>query len=50
MTIQTNATDRKKLAKSIAEFTGNEIHYMGPPTFAYAVSQSKNADKTEIPL
>ena len=37
MTIQTNATDRKKLAKSIAEFTGNEIHYMGPPTFAYAV-------------
>ena len=26
MTIQTNATDRKKLAKSIAEFTGNEIH------------------------
>ena len=37
MTIQTNATDRKKLAKSIAELTGNEIHYMGPPTFAYAV-------------
>ena len=37
MHIQTNATDRKKLAKSIAEFTGKEIHYMGPPTFAYAV-------------
>ena len=37
MTIETNATDRKKLAKSIAEFTGSEIHYMGPPTFAYAV-------------
>ena len=30
MTIQTNATDRKKLAKSIAEFTGSEIHYMVP--------------------
>lgn len=37
MMIQTNAIDRKKLAKSIAEFTGNEIHYLGPPTFAYAV-------------
>ena len=37
MTIQTNATDRKKLAKSIAEFTGSESHYMGPPSFAYAV-------------
>lgn len=37
MNIQTNATDRKKLAKFIAEFTGNEIHYLGPPTFAYAV-------------
>lgn len=37
MTVQTNATDRKKLAKSIAEFTESEIHYMGPPTFAYAV-------------
>lgn len=37
MFIQTNGTDRKKLAKSIAAFTGAEIHYMGPPTFAYAV-------------
>ena len=39
MRIQTNATDRKKLAKSIAELTGEEIHYMGPPTFAYAVGK-----------
>lgn len=37
MTIQTNATDRKQLARSIAEFTGDEIIYMGPPSFAYSV-------------
>lgn len=37
MRIETNGVDRKKLAKTIAEFTGSEIHYMGPPSFAYAV-------------
>lgn len=37
MTIRTNAADRKKLAKSIAEYTGTEIRYLGPPSFAYAV-------------
>lgn len=37
MLIQTNATDRKKLAKFLSQYTGNEIHYLGPPSFAYAV-------------
>ena len=37
MKITTNATDRKALVKTIAEFTGAEMHYAGPPSFAYTV-------------
>lgn len=39
MQITTNATDRKAMVKKIAEFTGNQINYMGPPTFNYTVGQ-----------
>lgn len=37
MKITTNTTDRKALVKTIAEFTGTEMHYAGPPSFAYTV-------------
>lgn len=39
MEIKTNVTDRKEMVKKIAEFTGNQIKYMGPPTFNYTVGQ-----------
>lgn len=39
MQVQTNTTDRKGLAKALAEFTGEVVHYMGPPTFNYTVGQ-----------
>jgi len=29
--------DRKALAKSINEFCGSDIRYLGPPTFSYAI-------------
>ena len=37
MTIQTNTTDRKALAKAIADRLGTEAKYMGPPTFGYQI-------------
>ena len=37
MKIETNTTDRKTLVKAIAAITGEEIHYAGPPSFAYTV-------------
>ena len=37
MTIITNTTDRKALAKAIAEELGTAPNYMGPPTFCYQI-------------
>ncbi len=37
MRIITNTKDRKNLAKVLAGYVGSNIHYMGPPSFAYAV-------------
>lgn len=37
MRIETNAKDRKKLAKAIEEFTGGKNRYLGPPSFSYEV-------------
>ena len=37
MRFETTITDRKLLARRLAEFTGEGIHYLGPPSFAYSV-------------
>ena len=37
MTIKTNTTDRKALAKALADELGTTAKYMGPPTFAYQI-------------
>ena len=37
MTIQTSTTDRKALAKAIAEALGTTVHYMGMPTCNYSI-------------
>ena len=37
MRIETVSSDRKAMAKAIAEYSGKELRYMGPPSFAYAV-------------
>ena len=37
MEIKTNASDRKALVKAVAEITGAEAKYAGPPTFNYTV-------------
>ena len=37
MTLTTNTTDRKALAKAIAEELGTTAKYMGPPTFGYQI-------------
>ncbi len=37
MTVTTNTTDRKVLAKAMAEHLGTTAKYMGPPTFGYQV-------------
>lgn len=47
MKITTNATDRKALVKTIAEFTGAEMHYAGPPSFAYTVG-SFTIDRSSV--
>lgn len=39
MRIETSATDRKAMAKAVADYLGETLHYMGPPTFAYAAGQ-----------
>ena len=38
MTVTTNTTDRKALAKALADKLGTTAKYMGPPTFGYQVS------------
>jgi len=37
MTVTTNTTDRKALAKALADKLGTTAKYMGPPTFGYQV-------------
>lgn len=37
MRIETKTDNRKKMVQDIAEFTGKELRYVGPPTFAYEV-------------
>ena len=37
MTVTTNTTDRKTLAKALADKLGTTAKYMGPPTFGYQV-------------
>lgn len=37
MTVITNTTDRKAMAKAMAEKLGTTAKYMGPPTFGYQV-------------
>lgn len=37
MRIETVSSDRKAMAKAIAEYSSKELRYMGPPSFAYAV-------------
>lgn len=37
MRFETNVTDRKMLARKLAEFTRESIHYLGPPSFSYSV-------------
>lgn len=37
MRIETKTDNRKKMVQDIAEYTGEELHYVGPPTFSYTV-------------
>lgn len=37
MRIETKTDNRRKMVQDIAEFTGQELHYAGPPTFSYTV-------------
>ena len=37
MTVTTNTTDRKAMAKALADKLGTTAKYMGPPTFGYQV-------------
>ena len=39
MRIETSTTDRKAMAKAVADHLGEPLHYMGAPTFAYAAGQ-----------
>lgn len=59
MELKTNATDRKALVNALAEITGAEAKYMGPPSFSYtvdyytvnrncAVSFDDSADSEEV--
>ena len=41
MTVTTNTTDRKALAKALADKLGTTAKYMGPPTFGYQVGRVK---------
>lgn len=38
MRIETKNENRKAMAQAISTFLGQELHYMGPPTFAYTVA------------
>ena len=37
MRIETKTDNRRKMVQDIAEFTGEELHYVGPPSFSYTV-------------
>lgn len=37
MRIVTKTDNRRKMVQDIAEFTGEELHYVGPPSFSYTV-------------
>lgn len=39
MRIETKTDNRKKMVQDIAEFTGKELRYVGPPTFSYTVGR-----------
>ena len=39
MRIDTKTDNRRKMVQDIAEFTGEELHYVGPPSFSYTVGR-----------
>ena len=39
MRIETKTDNRRKMMQDIAEFTGEELRYVGPPTFSYTVGR-----------
>lgn len=39
MRIETKTDNRRKMVQDIAEFTGEELHYVGPPSFSYTVGR-----------
>lgn len=39
MRIETKTDNRRKMVQDIAEYTGEELHYVGPPTFSYTVGK-----------
>lgn len=39
MRIETKTDNRRKMVQDIAEFTGEELRYVGPPTFSYTVGR-----------
>lgn len=39
MRIETKTDNRRKMVQDIAEFTGEGLHYVGPPTFSYTVGR-----------
>lgn len=39
MRIVTKTDNRRKMVQDIAEFTGEELRYVGPPTFSYTVGR-----------
>ena len=43
MTVTTNTTDRKALAKALADKLGTTAKYMGPPTFGCGISCKASA-------
>ena len=39
MRIVTKTDNRRKMVQDIAEFTGEELRYVGPPSFSYTVGR-----------
>lgn len=39
MRIETKTDNRRMMVQDIAEYTGKELHYVGPPTFSYTVGR-----------
>ena len=37
MTIETNITNRRELARTLAQYMNTRAVYLGPPTFAYQI-------------